>query len=112
MVWKLHQELSREKRDYTKGKNHNPFSAMDNNRNFSRICGGYSCTKTDSGHNRYWCLHTCPIYPNFEVMKEMLAIEASVVTITWWRRGMPQLYRTQIILHNLKEQRALALVFN
>ena len=82
MVWKLHQELSREKRDYTKGKNRNRYSTMDNNRSFSRICGGYSCTKIDSGHNRYWRLHTYPISPNLEVMKEMLAIESSVVTIT------------------------------
>lgn len=48
---------------------------MDNNRIFSRICGGDSCTKIDSGHNRYWRLHTYPICPNFEVMKETLAVE-------------------------------------
>lgn len=69
MVWKLHQELSREKRDYTKGKNHNPFPTMDNNRSFSRLCGGDPRTKIDSGHNRYWRLHTYPISPNFEVIK-------------------------------------------
>jgi len=42
---------------------------MDNNRSFSRLCGGDPRTKIDSNHNRYWRLHTCPISPNFEVIK-------------------------------------------
>ena len=75
MVWKLHQELFREKRAYTKSKNYNHYFAMGNNRSFRCLCRGDSCTKIDSGHNRCWRLHTYPISPNFEVMKETLAVE-------------------------------------